>query len=105
MDEPFSHLDAITARGLRTELQQLWEATGATVLFVTHDVNEAVQLSDRILMMNRGGTLYADIPVALPRPRLQTDRDGRHQAGRRPCPLRAHASRTRRPDFVTPSRS
>ena len=75
MDEPFSHLDAITARGLRTELQQLWQATGATVLFVTHDVNEAVQLSDRILMMNRGGTVYADIPVALPRPRLQTDRD------------------------------
>lgn len=74
MDEPFSHLDAITARGLRTELQQLWETTGATVLFVTHDVTEAVQLSDRILMMNKGGTLYADIPVGLPRPRLQTDR-------------------------------
>ena len=75
MDEPFSHLDAITARSLRTELQQLWQATGATVLFVTHDVNEAVQLSDRILMMNKGGTLYADIPISLPRPRLQTDRD------------------------------
>jgi NitT/TauT family transport system ATP-binding protein len=75
MDEPFSHLDAITARSLRTELQQLWQATGATVLFVTHDVIEAVQLSDRILMMNQGGTLYADIPVSLPRPRLQTDRD------------------------------
>jgi NitT/TauT family transport system ATP-binding protein len=74
MDEPFSHLDAITARGLRTELQELWQATGATVLFVTHDVNEAVQLSDRILMMNKGGTLFADIPITLPRPRLQTDR-------------------------------
>jgi NitT/TauT family transport system ATP-binding protein len=74
MDEPFSHLDAITARGLRTELQDLWQSTGATVLFVTHDVNEAVQLSDRILMMNKGGTLYADIPIGLPRPRLQTDR-------------------------------
>jgi NitT/TauT family transport system ATP-binding protein len=75
MDEPFSHLDAITARTLRTELQQLWQASGATVLFVTHDVNEAVQLSDRILMMNKGGTLYADIPVSLPRPRLMTDRE------------------------------
>jgi NitT/TauT family transport system ATP-binding protein len=75
MDEPFSHLDAITARSLRTELQQLWQATGAMVLFVTHDVNEAVQLSDRILMMNKDGTLYADIPINLPRPRLQTDRD------------------------------
>ncbi len=74
MDEPFSHLDAITARGLRTELQELWGSSGATVLFVTHDVNEAVQLSDRILMMSKGGTLYADIPIALPRPRLQTDR-------------------------------
>jgi NitT/TauT family transport system ATP-binding protein len=75
MDEPFSHLDAITARSLRTELQQLWQDSGATVLFVTHDVNEAVQLSDRILMMNKGGTLYADIPIGLPRPRLLTDRD------------------------------
>ncbi|KWX67907.1 ABC transporter ATP-binding protein [Mycobacterium sp. NAZ190054] len=74
MDEPFSHLDAITARSLRTDLQQLWQDSGATVLFVTHDVSEAVQLSDRILMMNTGGTLYADIPISLPRPRLQTDR-------------------------------
>ena len=39
------------------------------------DVNEAVQLSDRILMMNKGGTLYADIPINLPRPRLLTDRN------------------------------
>ena len=53
----------------RTEMQQLWQASGATVLFVTHDVNEAVQLSDRILMMNKGGTLCADILISLPRPR------------------------------------
>jgi NitT/TauT family transport system ATP-binding protein len=73
MDEPFSHLDAVTARGLREQVQELWEATGATVLFVTHDVMEAVLLSNRVLMMRPGGVLHADIPVDLPYPRNQTD--------------------------------
>ena len=73
MDEPFSHLDAVTARGLREQVQQLWQATGATVLFVTHDVMEAVLLSNRVLMMRPGGVLHADIPVDLPYPRNQTD--------------------------------
>ena len=52
MDEPFSHLDAITARTMREELQRLWQTTGAGVLFVTHDVLEAVLLSNRVLMMS-----------------------------------------------------
>jgi NitT/TauT family transport system ATP-binding protein len=69
MDEPFSHLDAITARSLRRELHTLWQETQKTVLFVTHDVSEAVELSTRILMLGRGGTLVADIPVELPYPR------------------------------------
>jgi NitT/TauT family transport system ATP-binding protein len=73
MDEPFSHLDAITARDLRGELQRLWQDTGLTVLFVTHDVMEAVLLSDRVLMMKAGGELYSDVPVPLERPRRQTD--------------------------------
>ncbi|HEX9853746.1 MAG TPA: ABC transporter ATP-binding protein [Acidimicrobiia bacterium] len=73
MDEPFSHLDAITARSLRTELQRIWEKTKKTVLFVTHDVLEAVQLSDRIIIVDYGGRNFADIPIDLPYPRLQTD--------------------------------
>jgi NitT/TauT family transport system ATP-binding protein len=75
MDEPFSHLDAITARDLRAELQRLWQATGATVLFVTHDVMEAVLLSNRLLMMSSAGVIHRDIPIDLPHPRRQTDRE------------------------------
>ncbi len=73
MDEPFSHLDAITARTMREELQDIWEKKKRTVLFVTHDVLEAVQLSDRIIILEYGGRNFADIPVDLPYPRLQTD--------------------------------
>jgi NitT/TauT family transport system ATP-binding protein len=69
MDEPFSHLDAITARSLRRELHALWQETKKTVLFVTHDVSEAVELSTRIIMLAKGGRLVADIPVELPFPR------------------------------------
>ncbi|HEX6843905.1 MAG TPA: ABC transporter ATP-binding protein [Actinomycetota bacterium] len=73
MDEPFSHLDAITARALREQLQDIWVQTKKTVLFVTHDVIEAVQLSDRIIVLSPGGRLYADIEVGLPRPRRASD--------------------------------
>lgn len=73
MDEPFSHLDAITARSLREELQAIWEATRRTVLFVTHDVLEAVQLSNRIIIVAYGGRNFADLTIDLPYPRLQAD--------------------------------
>jgi NitT/TauT family transport system ATP-binding protein len=73
MDEPFSHLDAITARALREELQAIWETTRKTVLFVTHDVLEAVQLSNRIIIVAYGGRNFADIAIDLPYPRLQAD--------------------------------
>jgi NitT/TauT family transport system ATP-binding protein len=73
MDEPFSHLDAITARTLREELQSIWEATKKTVLFVTHDVLEAVQLSNRIIIVAYGGRNFADLSIDLPYPRHQTD--------------------------------
>lgn len=69
MDEPFSHLDAITARGLREHLQEIWAETRKTVVFVTHDVKEAAELSDRILMLAPGGTIHEDITVDLARPR------------------------------------
>jgi NitT/TauT family transport system ATP-binding protein len=73
MDEPFSHLDAITARSLRDHLQELWSATRKTVLFVTHDVVEAVQLSDRIVVLAPGGRIFDDITIDLPHPRKATD--------------------------------
>ena len=73
MDEPFSHLDAITARSLREQLQLLWQESRKTVLFVTHDIMEAVQLSDRIIVLAHGGRIHADIPIDLPRPRRASD--------------------------------
>jgi NitT/TauT family transport system ATP-binding protein len=75
MDEPFSHLDAITARKLRVELQGIWEKTKKTVLFVTHDVLEAVQLSSRIIIIEYGGRNFADLKIDLPYPRHQSDPD------------------------------
>jgi NitT/TauT family transport system ATP-binding protein len=75
MDEPFSHLDAITARDLRVELQRLWLDTQSTILFVTHDVMEAVLLSSRVIMMSSQGVVFRDISVDLPFPRRQTDKD------------------------------
>lgn len=75
MDEPFSHLDAITARSLRSELHTIWNSTGKTVVFVTHDVGEAVELSNRILVFAKGGRLADDINVGLPFPRDVADKD------------------------------
>lgn len=75
MDEPFSHLDAITARSLRRELHTMWADTGKTIIFVTHDVGEAVELSNRILVFATGGRLEDDITVDLPFPRDPSHED------------------------------
>ncbi|HUG32190.1 MAG TPA: ABC transporter ATP-binding protein [Acidimicrobiia bacterium] len=81
MDEPFSHLDAITARSLREQLQELWEETKKTVLFVTHDVMEAVQLSNRVITLAHGGVVFDDTAIELPFPRRASDPDfAQHQA-------------------------
>jgi NitT/TauT family transport system ATP-binding protein len=81
MDEPFSHLDAITARSLREQLQEMWNATRKTVLFVTHDVIEAVQLSNRIITLAHGGTVFDDTTLDLPFPRKASDPEfAQHQA-------------------------
>jgi NitT/TauT family transport system ATP-binding protein len=73
MDEPFSHLDAITARSLRHQLHDMWKATGKTVLFVTHDVGEAVELSNRIIVFAKGGKIKEDLQIDLPFPRHAAD--------------------------------
>ena len=70
MDEPFSALDAQTREIMQTELMRIWEEGRKTVLFVTHQIDEAVFLSDRVLVLaRRPGRIQETIDVALPRPR------------------------------------
>jgi ABC-type nitrate/sulfonate/bicarbonate transport system ATPase subunit len=74
MDEPLGALDAITAFRVRQDLIRLWQASGATVLYVTHNIAEAIQLSDRVLLLyNRPTSVYRDVPIQIERPRRQTD--------------------------------
>ena len=73
LDEPFGALDAQTKLQLQEWLMQLWSDFSKTVLFVTHDVEEAIYLSDEVHVMGtRPGRIVATIPVALPRPRVRT---------------------------------
>ena len=70
LDEPFSALDAFTRRDLQDHLLDLWADTRPTLVLVTHDVDEAVVLADRVLVMRpRPGRLFAEIEVNLSRPR------------------------------------
>jgi NitT/TauT family transport system ATP-binding protein len=70
MDEPFAHLDALNRRMMQLELLELWEQTGKTVVYVTHSIDEAVLLSDRVVVMSASpGTIKAFVDVELPRPR------------------------------------
>ncbi|HEX7053956.1 MAG TPA: ABC transporter ATP-binding protein [Burkholderiales bacterium] len=74
MDEPFSHLDAITARRMRFDLMEILARDKPTILFVTHDLAEAVFLSDHIYMMNtRPARIFKEVPVDVPRPRKPED--------------------------------
>ena len=70
MDEPFGALDSQTRAMMQENLMKIWKEFGTTVLFVTHDIDEAVLLSDRVLIMSAGpGRIIADISIPLPRPR------------------------------------
>jgi NitT/TauT family transport system ATP-binding protein len=70
MDEPFGALDFITRLKMRTDLVRIWQNEHKTIIFVTHDVEEAVQLADRVFVMSqRPATIHSVVDVNLPRPR------------------------------------
>ena len=70
MDEPFGALDFITRLKMRSDLIRIWQRERKTVLFVTHDIEEAVQLADRVLVMSRRpATVQEEVRIDLPRPR------------------------------------
>lgn len=74
MDEPFAAVDLQTREYLQDELLSIWRRIGTTVLFVTHSIEEAVYLSDRVLVMRSGpGRVMADVPVDIARPRSIAD--------------------------------
>lgn len=70
MDEPFGALDALTREQMRVDLERIWMERKNTILFVTHDINEAILLSDKILVMTqRPGRIKEIVKVDIPRPR------------------------------------
>ena len=82
MDEPFAALDAQTRDLLHDELERLWFETGRTIIFVTHNVREAVRLGDRVVLMTfRPGRVKQEFSVNLPRPRQMEQADVARTAG------------------------
>ncbi|MFW9850374.1 MAG: ABC transporter ATP-binding protein [Candidatus Thorarchaeota archaeon] len=77
-DEGFSNLDAQTRNHIQTEFLRVWEKTGSTILFVTHNVDEAVFMADRILVMsNVPSKIIAEYDIDLPRPRVRASSESR----------------------------
>ena len=82
MDEPFGALDAMTRDLLHDELERLWRETGLTVIFVTHNVREAVRLGQRVVLLSsRPGRVAAEFPVPIGRPRRMESPDVGRLAG------------------------
>jgi NitT/TauT family transport system ATP-binding protein len=81
MDEPFAALDAQTRDLLHEELERIWAETGRTIIFVTHNVREAIRLGDRVVLLTfRPGRVKREFPVDLPRPRVLEDVHVAHAA-------------------------
>jgi NitT/TauT family transport system ATP-binding protein len=74
MDEPFAALDELTREKLTEELFSLWKDFSPTVLWITHNIHEAIKLSDRILIFSdKPGRIIADLPNQIPYPRQEND--------------------------------
>jgi len=75
LDEPFAQIDALTRGVIQEELIRMWGETGITILMVTHDVDESILLSDRILLMTPGpeARITEEVKVTIPRPRTRTE--------------------------------
>jgi NitT/TauT family transport system ATP-binding protein len=74
MDEPFAPLDALTRQRLQGEILELWESSHRTILYVTHDLAEAITLADRVVLLSaRPGRVVREYPIDLPRPRRVMD--------------------------------
>jgi NitT/TauT family transport system ATP-binding protein len=81
MDEPFAALDAQTRDLLHDELERIWAETGRTIIFVTHNVREAIRLGDRVALLTfRPGRVKREFPINLPRPRVLEDIHVAHAA-------------------------
>jgi len=82
LDEPLGALDAFTRMRMQDEVLRLWQARGTTMLFVTHDIDEAIYMSDRIVLMSpRPGRIERIISVTLPRPRQRSSDEFLHLRG------------------------
>src|SRR4051812_29159764 len=94
MDEPFGALDAMTRDILHDELERIWREQELTVLFVTHNVREAVRLGDRVILLSsRPGRVIEDFPIAPQRPRRIDPPEVSGQAAEIPARLRGEVAR------------
>ncbi|MGB8989894.1 MAG: ABC transporter ATP-binding protein [Candidatus Sulfotelmatobacter sp.] len=95
MDEPFAALDAQTRDLLHDELERIWNETGRTIIFVTHNVREAIRLGDRVVLLTfRPGRVKSEFPVELPRPRQLEDPTVARAAGEILAELREEINRS-----------
>lgn len=100
MDEPFAALDSQTKKILHSELQQIWSATKKTIVFVTHNVEEAVFLADRVVVMSANpGRVKKEFSVSLPRPRKIEDESLRGLVGKIMVELREEVEKVAKNEF------